>query len=396
MKIMTSMYTLKKGGSYDRFLMMVEAFLERECEVHCLSLTPIRIRHPFYHNHVVAFPSRMKNGLFVKLVVLFIFPMCLLLAGWRERIDLFIAFGPLYAFLEALPKRILRKPMVTLIRLDISLGFNAKDLLDPVTFLNRVIEYIGLIFSNRIITTNKASKEETMKVIGRWEKMEIEILWNNIPEIRTPSLEDIVQTRKFLGIPDEAKILVTAGVLTPRKNIGILLRSLSKIGRNDFFLVIVGDSTQEEGLRYRHSLEALIQKLGLTRNVIITHWVGKEELWKILGASDLFVLASLREGMPNVILEALGLGLPCMGSDIAGVRDVLQYQELLFDPQDEVSLANKVWQFFSDAQFFEKVNRLCQERKQLFRFDWKERVFEGVTRGFTEERGDGSTLRPKS
>ena len=48
MKIMTAMYTMRRGGAYDRFLMMLEAFLERECAVHCLSLTPIQIEHPCY------------------------------------------------------------------------------------------------------------------------------------------------------------------------------------------------------------------------------------------------------------------------------------------------------------------------------------------------------------
>ena len=45
MKIMTAMYTMRRGGAYDRFIMMLEAFLERNCEMHCLSLTPIQINH---------------------------------------------------------------------------------------------------------------------------------------------------------------------------------------------------------------------------------------------------------------------------------------------------------------------------------------------------------------
>ena len=117
---MTAMYTLKKGGAYDRFIMMVEALLEKGCHVHCLSLTPILIQHPFYTNHVVALPFKSGNGFVTKALVLLLFPFYLLLMGWRERIDLIVAFGPLYAFLQALPKWILKKPMVTLIRSDLS------------------------------------------------------------------------------------------------------------------------------------------------------------------------------------------------------------------------------------------------------------------------------------
>jgi len=37
-------------------------------------------------------------------------------------------------------------------------------------------------------------------------------------------------------------------------------------------------------------------------------------------------------GMPNVLLEALGLDLLRMGSNISGIRDILEYDELIFDP----------------------------------------------------------------
>jgi glycosyltransferase involved in cell wall biosynthesis len=380
MKIMTSMYTLRKGGAYDRFLMMVEALLEHRCEIHCLSLTPIPMNHPSYYNHVVAVPLGEKRGLLAKSIVLLMFPWFSLLIGWRERADLFVSFGPLYAFLNAFPKWVLRKPMVTLIRLEISLGFKRKDLLDPILLLNKGIEHIGLIFSDRIITTNKAIRKEVIRVIGRWKQIEVEVLSNNIPEIKRSTPEDILQTRKRLGIPEEAKTLVTAGVLTPRKNIEILLKTLSKLGREDLFLLIIGDSTQKGGVYYRNYIETLIKKLNLSKRVMITGWVGKEELWRLLCAADLFVLASLKEGMPNAILEALGADLPCLGSNIPGVNDILQYEELLFSPSDEEMITRRIGQTFSDNLVFDKITKLCQERKKVFVFDWKEKAFEMIAR----------------
>jgi hypothetical protein len=56
MKIMTAMYTLRRGGAYNRFLMMLEAFLERGWEVHCLSLTPIRVEDSSFYNYVPWYP----------------------------------------------------------------------------------------------------------------------------------------------------------------------------------------------------------------------------------------------------------------------------------------------------------------------------------------------------
>ena len=88
------------------------------------------------------------------------------------------------------------------------------------------------------------------------------MLFNDIPEIKRSSPEDILETRNQLGIPEEAKMLVTAGVLTPRKNIEILLKSLSKLGREDLFLLIVGDSTQKEGFTLPELYRDIDQEIG--------------------------------------------------------------------------------------------------------------------------------------
>ena len=97
--------------------------------------------------------------------------------------------------------------------------------------------------------------------------------------------------------------------------------------------------------------------------------------------ADLFVLPSKSEGMPNAILEALGLGVPCIGSRIPGIIDVLRHEELLFDPLDEESLTNKLARILSDAQYSTYINGLCRERKRGFIFDWKERAFLLATQG---------------
>ena len=122
MKILTAMYTLKRGGSYDRFKMLIEAFLGRECEVHCLSLTPIEIEHPLFHNHLMHLPFKKVGRLIGKLVVLSMFPIWSVWVGWRNRIDLIIAFGSLYAFMQGLSKWCLKRPLVTLIRGSLTFG----------------------------------------------------------------------------------------------------------------------------------------------------------------------------------------------------------------------------------------------------------------------------------
>ena len=378
MKIMTAMYTLRRGGAYDRFLMMLEAFLERDCEIYCLSLSPIQIKHSLFHNHVLYFPFKKVNGLIPRLVVLSIFPPWAIWIGWRNKIDLIIAFGSLYAFIQGFAKWFLKKTMVTLIRGRSSFGLKIQNSSKWALYLNNLIEDMGFHFSDRVITNNTAIQEEILKDLGR-RNIEVEVLYNNIPPMNIREPEDILHTRDKYGIPGNAKVLVTAGVLNRGKNIETLVECTPKIEIKNVYVLIVGDGSTEADFRYRDSLKGLARRLGVDKQVLFTGWLEKEDLLKIYLASDLFVLPSLSEGMPNVLLEALGLNLACMGSWIPGIKDILHYEELMFDPEDEETIAGKVSRFLSDEQHANHILQLCHERREHFFFDWKERAFQMVT-----------------
>jgi len=380
MKIMTAMYTLRRGGAYDRFLMMLEAFLERDCEIHCLSLSPIQIEHSLFHNHVMYFPFKKMNGLIPRLVVLSIFPPWAIWIGWRNKIDLIIAFGSLYAFIQGFAKWFLRKTMVTFIRGRSSFGLKIQNSSKWALYLNKLIENMGFHSSDRVITNNAAIREEILKDLGR-RNIDVQVLYNNIPPMNIREPEDISQTRDKYGIPGNAKVLVTAGVLNRGKNIETLVECVANIKMKSVYVLIVGDGSREADFCYKDSLQGLAKKLGVDKQVFFTGWLEKEDLWKIYLASDLFVLPSLSEGMPNALLEALGLNLPCLGSRIPGIKDILQYQDLMFDPEDKETITDKVSRFLSDGQHANHILQLCHERGKYFFFDWKERAFQMVTQG---------------
>ncbi len=380
MKILTAMYTMRRGGAYDRFIMMLEAFLERGCEVNCLSLTPIPVNHPGYRNHVLRIPERVHETYVAKVIVLSLFPIYLLWIGRREKIDLFIAFGSLYAFIEGIPKLFLRKPMVTFLRGNFILGMQMQGHSGLILWGSKWIEKIGILLSDTILSVNPTIQEEVRRATGRNKGQRWEVLPNNISPIPVPPKEDISLTRKRYGIPEDAKILVTAGVINRGKNVELLIRSLPEIGQDNLFLLIVGNSSTAADSIYKMELKKLVVDLELSDRVLFKEWIAKEQLWEIFRCSDLFVLPSRMEGMPNVMLEALGCDLPCLGSNISGIRDILQHDELIFDPHDDKALMNKMQQFFTGWQVFDKVTRLCHERKVVFNFDWKERVFEMITR----------------
>ena len=174
---MTAMYTIRRGGAYDRFIMMLEAFLERNCGTQCLSLTPIPITNSYFHNHVMYLPLKSVHGLIAKLAVVFVLPLWSFWVAWREKIDLIIAFGSLYAFLQGLSKWILKIPMVTLIRGSSYFGLTTQSSPRYLLHLIKIVEYLGLLLSDRIIPNNVAARGEILRSLGKRKNIDVQILF---------------------------------------------------------------------------------------------------------------------------------------------------------------------------------------------------------------------------
>ena len=109
---------------------------------------------------------------------------------------------------------------------------------------------------------------------------------------------------------------ITVGTLYHVKNQELLLRSFAKLKNKDVRLVIVGDGELKDYLTQlskQLGIENLVKFVGFTDNP-----------FKYLGASDIFILSSNNEGLPNVIIEALACECPVISTDcISGPREIL-------------------------------------------------------------------------
>ncbi len=144
--------------------------------------------------------------------------------------------------------------------------------------------------------------------------------------------------RRRLGVPLEAKIVVSIGKLVPIKGLPLLIQAWSALGARgrvgaDDALLIIG--TGPEGPRLRRMAEssaAPIRFLGPLGQVELADW---------LRAADLLCLPSLNEGTPNVVIEALASGRPVVASRVGAVPEFVREGSsgLLVQPGDAVQLA---------------------------------------------------------
>jgi len=124
--------------------------------------------------------------------------------------------------------------------------------------------------------------------------------------------------RTELGTPTETLVVGAVGRLSAEKGFRSLLgvvRSLADRGQ-DCELWIVGEGPD------RSVLETRIVEMGLGDRVrLLGH---RSDMVDVYGAMDLFVLSSLREGFPNVLLEAMAMELPVVATSVAGVPDLIR------------------------------------------------------------------------
>jgi glycosyltransferase involved in cell wall biosynthesis len=137
-----------------------------------------------------------------------------------------------------------------------------------------------------------------------------------------PSSSEKAAAVRDLNI-DGGSIVLFVGHLQERKGVDLLIRAFRQVldAGVDAHLVIVGGPVEAEDLHYVELLEVIVSESGLNEYVV---FVGPQaDVIKYLFAADVFCLPSHREGMPNVLLEAMACGLTCVAPASAGGDELL-------------------------------------------------------------------------
>jgi glycosyltransferase involved in cell wall biosynthesis len=136
-----------------------------------------------------------------------------------------------------------------------------------------------------------------------------------------PDPDQRARARAALGLSPDQWAVGCVGLICERKQQRRLIEAVAQLGRADAVVVLCGPETggSEADPAYAAACRADAERLGVP--LIMTG--RRDDVRAILWALDVFVLPSLDEGMPNALLEALACGVPCIGTDIPGIRDLL-------------------------------------------------------------------------
>jgi glycosyltransferase involved in cell wall biosynthesis len=173
---------------------------------------------------------------------------------------------------------------------------------------------------------------------------------------------DQTSKRMSLNVPIDAPLIGTVGRLTEQKGYTYLIDAAALVLEQipQAYFLIVGDGELADTLKDQAHVR------GITNHVLFTG--ARSDIEEILACLDIFVSASLWEGLPTVIMESMAAGIAIVATDIPGTRELVrdQHTAWLVPPANVYALAQTLLTALKDSQSRQEfANRAYQDIKSL-------------------------------
>ncbi len=179
----------------------------------------------------------------------------------------------------------------------------------------------------------------------------------------------------------EAKLIISVGRFAPEKGHRYLIEALSLLNKNygHWRCKFLGDGELESELR------ALTAEHNISDQVMFPGFC--EDVFSELLNSDLFVLPSLHEGSPNALIEAMGIGMPCIASNVGGIKDLIENEKngISIPSQDSVALEAAIHRMLTEPEFARELGKNARKTiRQRFNTDESIQKLEEVYQSFAK------------
>ncbi len=202
--------------------------------------------------------------------------------------------------------------------------------------------------SFHLLASNNDAKESVKPYISAEKFEEIEVTYSGIdPHEITSVMENLKPRFEILrkyGLPENKTILMTVGQFIERKGCWVLLETLRqlKIAEGDFVFVWLSTTLPDAEILNRIDSYGL----GDSFRVMSAEEIGetRHDLLTLLISADIFVMASLVEGLPIALIEAMALGLPCIATSVNAIPEAIENEQngILVPPHDSLRLRTAI------------------------------------------------------
>ncbi|MDO4636250.1 MAG: glycosyltransferase [Lautropia sp.] len=211
--------------------------------------------------------------------------------------------------------------------------------------------------SQAIISNSREGAEYAARHMD-WPIGRFSVVHNGV-DIVAPDPGDVAAMRQhYLSPARFDTLLLFVGRLVEHKNLPRLLEAFAQVARQrpGTRLLLAGSGPLQDDLLAR------IKELALRDQVLLLG--ERNDVPTLMAAADLLVAPSLREGMSNVILEALGLGLPVLATRVGGTPEVIEHGQdgMLIEPTDTQALAHAMLQLIDDPTMRRTLGQAGREK----------------------------------
>jgi glycosyltransferase involved in cell wall biosynthesis len=221
----------------------------------------------------------------------------------------------------------------------------------------KLIEKITYSFATNLFCNSYGLREY---IRDNLTKREIEVIYNgSINGVDTNyfrdnfSKEEKKKIKERLGVKESDFVLLFVGRVVRDKGVNELIEAFDILNRKfkNLKLLIVGDYEEHLNPLYKKTLQIMREN----RNIIQVGF--QKDIREYLAISDIFILPSYREGLPNSLLEAGSFGVPLVASNINGCNEIVVDGEngLLIEPKSVEDIVKKITTLIEDRKLYNKL-----------------------------------------
>lgn len=216
----------------------------------------------------------------------------------------------------------------------------------------RRLTYRIISGSGRLVAVSQDLKQFVMEKVGLSDER-IDLIYNGVPSGSRPSEDDAYRARTELGIARDTVVIGAVGSLYPVKGHRYLLEAMPAVlaRHPNAMLMMMGRGELEDALKEQAG------RLGVERHV---RFLGmRNDIPKLLGVLDVFVLPSLSEGLSLALLEAMAAGLPVVATKVGGNAELVVEGEtgLLVPSKDASALSTALCRLLDSRETRERFGR---------------------------------------
>lgn len=214
--------------------------------------------------------------------------------------------------------------------------------------MNFLRQGVAFFCEDVLVALTEDAKRGLIKLHFPEEKIRIIPTGSN-PYLFTRKRNNLTREEVLLkfGIPKDKFVVGTIAVLKPRKGLSYLIKAAKKVIEKyqDVRFLIIGSGPLEK------KLKGEVKSLGLQEYILFQNYY--ECIADIYKSINLFVLPSLTEGIPAVLLEAMAFGVPIVATQVGGIPEMIEngVSGILVPPKNSEVLADAIIKIYENPHF---------------------------------------------